>query len=393
MRSYKWQGGGLEENEDKGKTSQTVSTGKPKGAGGNGNGHHGGNGNSSASGRYIFVVEDQSLMEVVITGASGYLGQHLTAELIGRGASVRAIVRGQSQATDQAVLKQLGARIFVGQLGVEQLGTQADLKKDQDSSLAQAFTGADCAVHLIGSVAPPRGGPTIDQLHRSYTGYFAQACAHGGVKKAVLVTALGADEKSASQYLASKRLAEVAFVDCLAAANITCTVVRPSLIVGRRVGSRDSKLVERYRTLLNTRPVVPLVGGGGNMLEPVFVGDLACAIATILEQENGGISGNITGQIIEIGGPQRLSMRQFVEALATSMSVKKPMVTLPYSVAALAANLLGIVQDVPLLSADQVKLSAVDMVAAVNSLPQLLAPREPMALAEALATYQARAVH
>jgi nucleoside-diphosphate-sugar epimerase len=335
-------------------------------------------------------VEDQSLMEVVITGASGYLGQHLTAELCRRGAKVRAVVRQQSPPADIAMLKALGATIFAGQLGPIVEGGEGGEGREGGAAapLDQAFAGADCAVHLIGSVAPPKGGPGIDELHQSYTNYFAKACVRAGIKKAVLVTALGADEKSGSQYLAAKRRAEMAFIECLAASKTACAVVRPSLIIGRQVGRRDSKLVERYRTILNTRPMVPLIGGGNNLLEPVFVGDLACAIAAILENENPGMG---SGQIIEIGGPQRISMRQFVEALALSMAVSKPMFSLPFSLASLAAGVLGKMQDVPLLSADQVKLAAEDMTCSVNSLPQLLAPELPVVLSQALATYKVKA--
>ena len=318
-------------------------------------------------------------MDVVITGASGYLGQHLTAELISRGARVRALVRPGAAAPDLDLLKELGATVFTGQIGAQ---AQSGTDLEQSTPLTQAFAGADCGVHLIGSVAPPKGGPDIEELHRAYSRYFAQACLRGGVKKALLVTALGADDKSVSRYLATKRLAELAFIECLQEAYITAIVVRPSLIIGKLVGHRDSKLVERYRTILKTRQVVPLVGGGHNMLEPVFVGDLARAIAKLLEQDAA-----LDGEKIS----QKLSMRQFVEALAKSMAVSKPMIDLPYSVAALAAGLLGKIQDVPLLSSDQVKLAKEDMVCQVNALPRLLAPALPTTCAAALDSYQVKA--
>jgi len=318
-------------------------------------------------------------MEVVISGASGYLGQHLTAELIARGAGVRAIVRTESPPDDLALLQKLGATIFAGKL-VDQALEQAD------SAVSRAFAGADCAVNLIGSVAPPRGGPGVDELHRLYSLRFAGACVKAGVKKAVLVTALGADEKSKSKYLSSKRLAEKAFIDCLSAAGISCTVVRPSLIVGRLVGRRDSKLVDRYRTILNTRPVVPLVGGGLNMLEPIFVGDLAKAIANILYGQSSGAQTNI----VEVAGPDKMTMRAFVEDMAKSMKITKPMVNMPPGVAAVAAGFFSLVQEVPLLSTDQVKLAQEDMICsseAGNALPALLAPAPPTRLAAALASY------
>ncbi|MBU6453225.1 MAG: NAD-dependent epimerase/dehydratase family protein [Cyanobacteria bacterium REEB67] len=308
--------------------------------------------------------------QVVVTGASGYLGQHVIAELIKQGASVRAVLRVDAPPADLAFLQKLGAVIYTGQLG----GGPGDFDR--------AFSGADYGLHLIGSVAPPRGGPSVQELHQSYSLYFARACARAGLKKAVLVTALGADKNSASQYLASKELAETAFSQCLQEAGVACAIVRPSLIVGRLVGSRDSKLVDRYRTLLKTRPTVPLVGGGINMLEPVFVGDLAVAIVKILEQEGAG-----PATIYQIGGPEKMTMRQFVQALATSLSISKPLVNLPGPVAAFAAAILGVVQAVPLLSSDQVRLAHLDMVTEKNDLPALIAPQVVTPLSTALASY------
>lgn len=325
------------------------------------------------------MVENKSLMEVAVSGASGYLGQHLIAELINRGAGVRAIVRTESPPADLAVLQNLGAEIFAGKFADEG-GSSAESPGAE--AVARAFAGADCAVHLIGSVAPPRGGPGVDELHRSYSLRFARACVKAGVKRAVLVTALGADENSKSQYLSSKRQAEKAFIQCLKEAGIACSVVRPSLIVGRLVGRRDSKLVDRYRTILTTRPMVPLVGGGVNMLEPVFVGDLASAIANILYRPEP------SAEIIEIGGPQKVSMRQFVETLASTMNISKPVVNMPPNVAAVAAGFLSLVQSVPLLSPDQVKLAQEDMICTDNALPALLAPAKPTALQAALETYK-----
>jgi len=125
------------------------------------------------------------------------------------------------------------------------------------------------------------------------------------------------------------------------------------------------------------------------LLEPIFVGDLARAIANILERDGAG--DNVSGKIMELAGPEKMTMRAFVEVMAKSMHVSKPMVNMPPGVAALAAGFLSLVQEVPLLSSDQVKLAQEDMVCSVlNDLPGLLAPAAPTTLQAALNSYQSK---
>lgn len=308
---------------------------------------------------------------VLVDGASGYVGSHLIAYLLKEGAQVRALIRPGVAQAHKDFLRNLGAELIQAEL------TSSDLEERR--LLEGAFADCDFAVHLIGSIAPSRG-ETLSGLHQGQSSAFAGWCmrarALGRFNKVVMVTALGASPDSPSQYLRTKYEAEqalfAAFQNKLAA-----VVLRPSLIVGRQVGLRDSKLISRYRLMVRTRPFVPLIGGGVNKLEPIFVGDLVEAIGNCLLGPESGV--------LEIGG-SIVSMRELVLELMRLEGVEKPLFTLPAVAAGLLASVLEKVQNVPLLSGDQVVLSGLDNVCADNAAQGLL-ERQPLTWQEALATY------
>lgn len=314
-------------------------------------------------------MADKNHESVVVDGASGYVGLHLVKALRDRGHSVRALVRAQAAPSSLRTLESLGAEIY-----------KADLTICQGSANAQtlhaAFDKVDYAVHLIGSIAPRRS-ETFDNLHPQSAKAFAHWAKIADVQKVVLLTALGANVNSASQYLRSKALAENCVKEELGEDKVI--VFRPSLIVGRQVGERDSKLVRRYVETLKSKALVPLIGGGKNLIEPVFVGDLCLAICQALsDREYRGV--------LEIGGGQKITMRQFVEELSGALSIKKPF--LPIA-PALARGLAGISQalsEVPTLSRDQALLATMDNVTVDNRLPDLLG-HGPAKLADILKVY------
>ncbi len=307
-----------------------------------------------------------NLPPVAVDGATGYVGSHVVWRLRKEGRPVRCIVRPQARQMDIDFLRSTGAQIISGEL-------------DQTSGpISEAFAGAAAAVHLIGSIAPRRG-EKLAELHAGQTARIIEHCRKNGLKL-VLVTALGAQAQAASEYHRTKWAAEEAVRN----SGVAYVILRPSLLIGRQVGCRDSKLVRRYRELIETRKVIPLVAGGPGLVQPLFVGDLADAIATVIE------STHWDGQTLELGGNEKLSMREFVAKLQDAMQVHKPMVALPETVARAAAFLSQTFQPVPLLSQDQVTLSLQDNVCTKNAVMDLL-KRQPVSVADALNSYRTEA--
>src|SRR5260221_13785526 len=112
------------------------------------------------------------------------------------------------------------------------------------------------------------------------------AAAYGA--RMIHVSALGADENSPALYARTKALGEKAVL----AATPSATIFRPSVVFGP-----EDDFFNRFAGLARMSPVLPLVGGGETRFQPVFVGDVAEAIAAAVEQTR-------AGRIYELGGPE-----------------------------------------------------------------------------------------
>jgi len=302
-------------------------------------------------------------MRIAVNGASGFVGNHVVNELIDQGHEVVSIVRNESDPRGVEFLESVGAQ-------VEKLDLAA-----RDSRLTEILEDRGGLVHLIGSIAPKRG-ERFDSLHAGMARYFFESAKEAGVLRVVMVTALGAGEHAPSMYHRTKWLAE----EELRKSGLGHVILRPSLIVGRKVGHRDSKLVRRYLDLIETKSRVPLALGGRNKVQPVFVGDVAKAIAASFARDD------LLGKTLEIAGGEVTTMKGFVETLMDVVGKKRPTRPIPRLLAYAVASVAELTQEVPIISRDQVKIAQMDGVTDHNALTEAFG-MTPTPLREALACY------
>jgi uncharacterized protein YbjT (DUF2867 family) len=269
---------------------------------------------------------------VTVYGGSGFLGRHVVRALAQRGYLIRVAVRRPDLAFH---LQPLGR---VGQIHA----VQANLR--HDPSIEGAARDASVLINLIG-ILYERGKQRFDAVHAQGAEQIALAAKTHGARM-VHVSALGADENSRAGYARSKAAGEKLVLTALPQA----VIMRPSVMFGP-----EDDFFNRFAAMARISPVLPLIGGGTTRFQPVFVGDVAAAIANATE-------GNAKpGTIYELGGPEVKTFEQLLRDMLAIIERKRLLIPVPYFAAKIKATLLQYWPKPP-LTPDQVELLKVDNV-------------------------------
>jgi uncharacterized protein YbjT (DUF2867 family) len=261
---------------------------------------------------------------IAVTGATGFVGRHITALLARRGHVVRALVRDPSQAR------------ALGSLGVELVpGSLADA-----AALGTLTHGVSAVVHLVGIIVE-RGDATFQTVHVEGTRRVLEAAARAGVKRLVHMSAVGArDEPEATPYHRTKWRAE----QLVRASGVSHAVFRPSIISGP-----ESAPILTLARLHRWSPVVPVFGDGQFPTQPVWVEDVALAFALAVEQP--GLCG-----AFELGGPQVLTYEEFLREIGRAARHPRPLVHVPLALVRAAASVFGLLGAAAPLTSDQLQM-------------------------------------
>jgi len=220
---------------------------------------------------------------------------------------------------------------------------QANLRYPE--SVEAAMRGSHAAINLVGILAEG-GAQTFDAVQGLGAGAVAKAASAIGARM-VHVSAIGADENSLSRYATAKAAGEKAVL----AAAPTATILRPSVVFGP-----EDQFTNRFASLAQISPVLPLIGGGLTKLQPVYVGDVATAVADAVDGKTR------QGAIYELGGPEVLTMREIMEIILRITERRRMLVSLPFGLANLQALLLQFAPGPLKLTPDQVVLLQSDNV-------------------------------
>ena len=261
---------------------------------------------------------------VVVFGGSGFVGRHVVRALAMRGYRIRVPCRRPDLAGH---LQPLGN---VGQIQP----VQANLRVRW--SVDRAVEGADHVVNLVG-ILHESGRQRFNTVHQFGAQAVAEAARAVGAGLTHL-SSLGADARSESAYARTKALGEKAVFSTIPDA----VVLRPSVIFGPEDG-----FFNRFAAMARISPVLPLIGGGKTRFQPVYVADVAEAVARSVD---GSVEG---GKVYELGGPNVLTFRECMEELLAVTERKRLLVPLPWWAASLMAFFLGLLPK-PLLTRDQV---------------------------------------
>jgi NADH dehydrogenase len=246
---------------------------------------------------------------ITVFGGSGFIGRHVVRALAKRGWRIRVAVRRPDLAF---FLQPIGT---VGQISP----VQANLRYPE--SIEAAMVGAQAAINVTG-IGMQKGQQTFDAVHVEGARAIARAAASRGLPL-VHVSGIGADAGSSSAYNASKGRGEQVTREEAPDA----TIVRPSVVFGP-----EDKFLNRFGQLARFSPILPLFGGGATKMQPVYVGDVAQAIANAFEGDRK------SGATYELGGPDVMTLRQAVEFVCRTAERKRLLVAVPFGVSAMLAG-------------------------------------------------------
>lgn len=229
---------------------------------------------------------------------------------------------------------------------------KVDLRRE--ASVKDFIDGCDVVVNLVGLLFE-RGTQRFDVVHTEAAKMVANVCAAQGVKHLIHVSALGAHEKSGSHYARTKALAETHIQRSFP----TATILRPSLIFGP-----EDNFFNRFANIIRLFPIAPLFKDGATRFQPVYVGDVARAIATCVQTVAGNRQDDaipVQGKQFELGGPDIFTFQELLEKIMDIMDQPRPFLHLP-DVVGYGLSLVSKVMTRPILTIDQIKLLSTDAI-------------------------------
>jgi len=244
---------------------------------------------------------------VLVSGASGFIGSRLCTALTAQGYAVRAMTRRPDR-YDGA-----GEAVF---------GDVAD-----EDSLRAALQGVEAAYYLVHTLE----SDDFENQDADAALNFGGAAADVGVDRLIYLGGLGVDDGRLSPHLASRRQVE----QLLPLAGVPVTVLRAAVVVGHGGISW-----EMTRQLIDHLPAMVTPRWVHTRTQPIALPDVIRYLVGVLEAPEA------RGRIFEIGGPEVLSYLDMLQRAAAVMGRRLPNVSVPLLTPGLSSRWLSLVTDV-----------------------------------------------
>ena len=250
-------------------------------------------------------------MKIFISGGTGFVGGHLTRELLSRGHELRLLVHRRGKTAE----------------AVEQIeGDVTSL-----DSFEAGLGGCQAVINLVGIIREfPARGVTFERLHVQATANMLAAAKKAGVRRYLQMSALGSRPDAVSAYHKTKFRAE----ELVRASGLEWSVMRPSVIYGPK-----DAFINMLAGQLRMAPVMPIIGDGRYRLQPIHADDVARCFALALERPE------TIGQCYELCGNDRLSYLELLDAVASAMGKSPPLK--PHAPLGLMKLVIPLMQRIP----------------------------------------------
>lgn len=259
-------------------------------------------------------------MTVLVTGATGLLGGHVTDLLVERGESVRALAR---PGRDIQRLASLGVEVRFGDL--------ADHR-----SLVEAVHGVDCVLHCAARTGPWGPAAAYKRANVWDLKALVEAAQGAGVRRFVHVSSITvhgndvrgtADEAAPlrvepNPYSRTKVEGERLLLELTHEQGAPITIVRPGWIYG----PRDSASFARFAALIRDGKMV-MIGSGANHVPLIYVRDAAEGVILA------SAASDAVGRAYLLVNDERITQRDYLSAIANELGAAPPTRRIPYRLA------------------------------------------------------------
>jgi uncharacterized protein YbjT (DUF2867 family) len=246
--------------------------------------------------------------QVLVTGASGFVGSHLTEALENDGHAVLAMTRHPDT--------------YAG-AGKPVFGDTGD-----PESLRSALNGADAAYYLVHSLARDDFVERDAEAARA----FGDAAAGAGLERVIYLGGLGRDDHELSDHLRSRREVE----QLLTRAGVPVTVLRAAIVIGH--GGISWEIT---RQLVAHLPAMVVPKWATTRTQPIALSDVVRYLTGVLESDTA------KGRTFDIGGPDVLTYAEMMRRVARLGHHRRlPMLTVPLLTPRLSSHWLSLVTDV-----------------------------------------------
>ncbi len=222
---------------------------------------------------------------ILVTGATGFIGQHLVKQLVDQRHQVACLIRPSHR--ERSFAPGISLRVVIGDL--------SDLP-----ALRMALQHVTHVVHLAG-IWDETDRDTFESANIQGTRNVIDAMKEVSVKRLITISSVGADTHSAYPYLRIKAQVD----DIIEASGLDYTILESSAVYGPRDG-----WTELIALALRRFPLFfPIPGDGGARLQPLFVDDLVRCILACLTNDK------TVGKTYTVGGPQQLTYDDLVSII------------------------------------------------------------------------------
>ncbi|MGK2930634.1 MAG: SDR family oxidoreductase [Acidimicrobiales bacterium] len=290
---------------------------------------------------------------VLVTGATGYIGGRLVPTLLEAGHTVRCLVRTPSK---------LASVDWADQVTV----LEGDL--NDDDSVRRAMDGCEAAYFLVHSMG---GDGDFAARDRAHAETFADAAGQEEtMRQIVYLGGLGDDEDSLSPHLESRH--EVGRV--LAEGPVPVTELRAAVIIGS-----GSASFEMLRNLVDVLPVMVTPRWVDTAVQPIAIRDILHALTAVLDRDD------CIGRIVEVGGPDVLTYREMMQTYAEVAGLRRRwIVPVPVLSPSLSSRWVGLVTPLPRDLASPLVESLVNEVVVADTSVDLFEGRARIGFRESL---------